>query len=72
MNLKFDLYDPRGSYPRIVGELENISNKIESGGGVNVQGYALSHDMDAAQWFKYHKGVIYIFVYVVAILHAII
>jgi hypothetical protein len=56
--LKFDLNDPRGSFPRIVIELATISNKLESGGGVYVQGYAFSRDMDVAQWFKDHKGVI--------------
>jgi hypothetical protein len=72
LKLKFDLYDPRGAFPRIVSELATISNKLESGGGVDVQGYAFSHDMDAAQWFKDHNGVIAIFVDGVSMLHAMI
>jgi hypothetical protein len=72
LKLKFDLYDPRGALPRIVSELATISNKLESGGGVNVQGYAFSHDMDTAHWFKDHNGIIAIFVDGVAKLHAMI
>jgi hypothetical protein len=72
LKLKFDLYDPRGAFPRIASELATISNKLESEGGVDVQGYAFSHDMDAAQWFKDHNGVIAIFVDGVAMLHAMI
>jgi hypothetical protein len=37
LKLKFDIYDPRGAFPRIVSELATISNKLESEGGVNVQ-----------------------------------
>ena len=52
IKLKFDIYDPRGSFPRIYSELTTISNKLESGGGVDVQVYALSHDKDYSQWLK--------------------
>jgi hypothetical protein len=70
--LKFDIYDPRGAFPRIVSKLATISNKLESGGGFDVQGYDFSNDMDAAQWFKDHKGFIAIFVDGIAMLHAMI
>ena len=71
-NLKSDLNDPRGAFPIIVSELATISKKLESGGGVNVQGHAFSHYMDSTQWFLYHKGFIAIFVDGVAMLHAMI
>ena len=72
MKLKFDLNDPRGVFKIIVSEIAAISNKLESGCGVDIQGYALSNYIDAAQWFKDHKGVIGIFVDGVAMLHAMI
>ena len=72
MKLNFDIDDPRGAFPIIVSELETISNKLESGNGVDVQSYLLPHDMDAAQCFKYHNVIVAIFFYGVAILHAMI
>ena len=72
MKLKFDLNDPRGVFKIIVSEIAAISNKLESGYGVDIQGYALSNYIDAAQWFKDHKGVIGIFVDGVAMLHDMI
>ena len=72
MKLKFDIYDPREAFPIIVSEIATISNKIESGGGANVKCYALYHDMDAAQWFKDHNGIVHIFVDSVDMLHAMI
>ena len=48
MKLKFDLYDTRGKFPIIISEIATIFNKLESGGGVDIQGYAFSYDMDAA------------------------
>ena len=72
MELKFDLYDPIGDLPKIVSELATISNKLEYGGGFNVQRYALYHYIDAAQCFNDQKGVIYIFVYGVDKLYAMI
>ena len=72
IKLKFNIYDPRRAFPRIVSELATISNKLESGGGVDVQCYAFYRDMDDAQWFKYHNGIVTIFVDGVAMLHDMI
>ena len=72
MKLKFDIYDPRGDFPITVSELATISNKIESGGGADVQGYAFSHDMYAAQWFKDHNVVVAIFADGASMLHTMI
>jgi hypothetical protein len=49
-----------------------ISNKLESGGGVGVQGFPFSHDRDTAQWFEDHRGVISIFVDGLSMMHAMI
>ena len=72
MKIKFDIYDTRGTFPRIVSELATISNKLEYGSGVNVKGYAFYNGMDAAQWFKDHNVIVSIFVDGINILHAMI
>ena len=72
MKLNFDIYDPRGVFPIIDSELETISNKLESGGGVDVQVYALSHYKDSAQWLKDKNGIVAIFVDGVAMLQSMI
>ena len=43
--LKSDLNDPRGAFPIIVSELATISNRRESGGGVEIQVYSFSSYM---------------------------
>ena len=47
IKLKFNIYDLRGAFPIIISELATISNKLESVGGFDLQGYAFSHDMDS-------------------------
>jgi hypothetical protein len=48
-----------------------ISNKLESGGGIECNGNYFSHDKEAAQCFVDHKATICIMVDAVSILHAI-
>ena len=72
MKLNFDIYDPRGVFPIIDSELETISNKLESGDGVNVQGYTFYRDMDDVQRFKYQYGIFDIFVDGLAMPHDMI
>ena len=70
IKLKFDLYYPRGVFQRIFIKLATISNKLESEGGVGVQGYAFSNYMDSVQWFKDHNGITDILVDGVAMLNS--
>jgi hypothetical protein len=69
--LAFELYDPCGSFPKLKHDISLISNKLESGGGIDCNGNYCSHDKEAAQWFVDHKATIYIIVDVVSILHAV-
>ena len=59
--LDFEIYNPCGPFPKLKQDFSLISNKLESGGGINCNGNYLSHEKEASQWFKYHKATIFIF-----------
>jgi hypothetical protein len=69
--LAFELYDPCGLFPKLEHDISLISNKLESGGGIDCNGNYFSHDKEAAQWFLDHKATICIMVDAVSILHVI-
>jgi hypothetical protein len=68
--LAFEIYDPCGLFPKLEHNISLISNKLESGGGIDCNGNYFSHDKEAAQWFVDHKATICIVVDVVSILYA--
>jgi hypothetical protein len=57
--LAFELYDPCGLFPKLEHDLSLISNKLESGGGIDCNGNYFSHDKEAAQWFVGHKAIFF-------------
>jgi hypothetical protein len=69
--LAFELYDPCGLFPKLERDLSLISNRLESGGGINCNGNYFSHDKEAAQWLVDHKATICIMVDAISILHSI-
>jgi hypothetical protein len=69
--LAFELYDPCRLFPKLEHDLSLISNKLESGGGIDCNGNYLYHANETAQWFVDHKATICIIVDAVSILHEI-
>ena len=55
-NLQFQLTHPRGSFAKLEHELTGLTNKFESGGGVDIYGFTSSHDDELIQWFKDRNG----------------
>jgi hypothetical protein len=69
--LAFELYNPCGLFSKLEHDLSLISNKLESGGGIDCNGNYFSRDKEAAQWFVDHSATICIMVDAFSILHAI-
>jgi predicted RNase H-like nuclease (RuvC/YqgF family) len=69
--LEFEINDSTGAFKKLEHELAGLSNKLESGGGVDFHGFTFAYDDELVQWFNDRNGKISIFADAVAILNAI-
>ena len=47
--LQFQVTYPHGSFAKLEHELTGLTNKFESGGGVDIHGFTFSHDSELVQ-----------------------
>jgi hypothetical protein len=65
--LVFKINDSTGAFKKWEHELAGLSNKLESGGGVDFHGFTFAYDGELVQWFTDRNGKISIFADAVAI-----
>jgi hypothetical protein len=69
--LEFEINDSTGAFKKLEHELAGLSNKLESGGGVDFHGFTFAYDGELVQWFTDRHGNVSIFADAVAIINAI-
>jgi hypothetical protein len=69
--LEFEINDSTGAFKKLEHELAGLSNKLESGEGVDFHGFTFAYDGELVQLFTDQNGKISIFADAVAILNAI-
>jgi predicted RNase H-like nuclease (RuvC/YqgF family) len=69
--LEFEINDSTGAFKKLEHELAGLSNKLESGGGLDFHGFTFAYDGELVQWFTDRNGNISIFADAVTILNAI-
>jgi hypothetical protein len=68
---EFEINDSIGAFKKLEHELAGLSNKLESGGGVDFHGFTFAYYCEPVKWFTDRNGKIPIFADFVAILNAI-
>jgi hypothetical protein len=69
--LELEINDSTGAFKKWEHKLAGLSNKLESGGGVDFHGFTFAYDGELVQWFTDRNGKISIFADAVAILNSI-
>jgi hypothetical protein len=69
--LEFEINDSTVAFKKLEHELAGLSNKLESGGGVDFHGFTFAYDGELVQCFTDRNEKISIFADAVAILNAI-
>jgi hypothetical protein len=69
--LELEISDSTGAFKKLEHKLAGLSNKLESGGGVDFHGFTFAYDGELVEWFTDRNGKISIFADAVAILNAI-